>query len=131
MNLKFEAEYFDRSISTCVLHHLIYPETALIELRRVTRVNGLISLYVPSDPGFVYKFFQKSQNKKIKLALIRNNLNVSVDFFRATEHRGNVYSFHGFIMEIFKNDQIKITKFPAAIENKQLNFFSVYNIRRS
>src|ERR1700722_16544061 len=46
---------FDRLIATCLLMHLPDPEHALAEWRRVVRVGGLVTIYVPSEPGLAVR----------------------------------------------------------------------------
>lgn len=43
-NLPFENGSFDRTISTCLLHHLNDVEKALFEMKRVTKSDGQISI---------------------------------------------------------------------------------------
>ena len=54
--LPFKDQSFDRTVMTCVLHHLRDPETALNEMRRVTRHGGQIDLFLSSDPGAIFRF---------------------------------------------------------------------------
>jgi ubiquinone/menaquinone biosynthesis C-methylase UbiE len=46
---------FDRVIVTCVLHHIPNLELALTEIRRVAKPGAQINLYVPCDPGSLYR----------------------------------------------------------------------------
>jgi phosphatidylethanolamine/phosphatidyl-N-methylethanolamine N-methyltransferase len=80
-NLPFLDNSFDRTISTCLLHHVIFPIRALEEIRRVTKKEGLISLLVPSDPGFAYQLAKKlayqknGKSKELKIKVSNTILN--------------------------------------------------------
>lgn len=52
--LPFENKRFDRVIVTCVLHHLSDPELPLLEIARVTKPGGAITLLFPRDPSPIY-----------------------------------------------------------------------------
>ena len=53
-NLPFEDAYFDRVISTCLLHHLENPEQGISEILRVVKSGGTVDILVPNDPSFIY-----------------------------------------------------------------------------
>jgi len=53
-NLPFEDAYFDRVISTCLLHHLQDPEQGISEILRVVKSGGTVDILVPNDPSFIY-----------------------------------------------------------------------------
>ena len=51
--LPHDDDIADRLIATCVLLHLEKPESALLEWRRVTRPGGVVTIYVPNEPGLL------------------------------------------------------------------------------
>jgi len=53
-NLPFENGFFDRVISTCLLHHLIDPEKGISEMLRVVKSGGTVDILVPNDPSLIY-----------------------------------------------------------------------------
>jgi ubiquinone/menaquinone biosynthesis C-methylase UbiE len=53
-DLPFESEFFDRVVSTCLLHHLENPEKGINEMLRVAKKGGTIDILVPNDPSFIY-----------------------------------------------------------------------------
>jgi ubiquinone/menaquinone biosynthesis C-methylase UbiE len=56
---QFKTGSIDRIISSCVLIHLDNPFKALCEWRRViNKKNGLITLYVPCEPGLVLRILR-------------------------------------------------------------------------
>lgn len=59
-NLPFPADSFDLIICCEVLEHLEFPEKALIEIKRVTKNNCVIS--VPNEPWFMLANFLRGKN---------------------------------------------------------------------
>jgi len=53
--LPFLDNSFGRVIATCLLLHLQEPELALLEWRRVTENNGLITILIPTEPGLLLR----------------------------------------------------------------------------
>ena len=54
--LPFKDNTFDRIVMTCLLHHAPHPDRILREARRALKSNGNLSLFLPSDPGFLFRF---------------------------------------------------------------------------
>jgi SAM-dependent methyltransferase len=116
---------FERSIVTCVLVHLFEPELAISELKRVTKNNGYISIYVPCEPGLVLRLAQKyiTERKMKKLGIVNPR---SLHF---TEHRGNFYSLDFFIRDTFSGSKIERKFYPFRLPFMNLNLYAVYQIR--
>jgi ubiquinone/menaquinone biosynthesis C-methylase UbiE len=124
--LTYEDSSFDRVISTCLLHHVQSPVKALQEMRRVTGNNGIISIYLPSDPGFLYRLTQflvstRSLKKYFTLSEIK--------YLRANEHRNHVASISGLISGVFADDKIKINSFPKINFGWNTRLFQTYTIQ--
>ena len=67
--LSYPNDYFDRVIITCVVAHLTEPFIALEELRRVVKPEGLISIFVSTDPGIFLRIIRKiitNRKKKVE-----------------------------------------------------------------
>ena len=124
-DLKLASDSVDRLISTCVLHHLHDPSTALDEMRRVVKNNGLVSIYLPSDPGFLYRAAQyMASNRKLRKFFSKNEIR----FLRGLEHRNHVSSLEAMISATFINDEMKRRDFPLpATWNFRL--FSIYQVK--
>lgn len=124
-NLTFSSATFDRVIATCLFHHVPFPAKALEELRRVTKNSGVLTLYVPADPGLLYRFLQffvstLSLRKSFSMAEIR--------YLRASEHRNHVSSITGLIHGVFVNDLIKKRAFPKFNVGWNTRLFEIYTI---
>lgn len=53
-NLPFEDESFDRIICTEVFEHVLEPELILREMKRVLKMNGIISLSIPNEKLIIF-----------------------------------------------------------------------------
>jgi ubiquinone/menaquinone biosynthesis C-methylase UbiE len=123
--LTFPSEMFDRTISTCVLHHLNDPLEALGEIRRVTKKGGAITLMVPNDPGIIYRLARWCTSvRRAKRIGKRDEL----ELVHAIEHRNHFLQIYRFILTIFKEDKIQIRQFPFLFRSYNLNAFTVFHI---
>jgi ubiquinone/menaquinone biosynthesis C-methylase UbiE len=124
--LPFEDESFDRLIATCLIAHLSDPEGALNEWRRVTKVGGHLTIYVPCEPGFSLRLFRKlfTAPKAKKLGFEGFNLYISRD------HRNDAFRTLNIASEVFSEDRIKYVFRPFFIRSWYLNLFSLLQIQR-
>ena len=121
--LSFKNSCFDRVIFMCVLHHLNDPYRALKESLRVVKDKGLVTIYLPCDPGFSYR-----QLRKIALRSKLKKLNLNYNLINAKEHHKHVHGLDIFIKEVFKESKIVQKAFPFRIKIHDLNIFNVYHI---
>jgi len=122
--LPFESDTFDRTISTCLLHHLDEPKLALEEMRRVTKHNGLISILVPCDPGLAYRFAKSiGPSRKWRRAGISNP-----KFYHYTQHRNHFPGIESIIQEVFGTDDLQIRYWPFRIKTWNINLFTTSQI---
>ncbi len=128
--LKYKNNYFDRIILTCVLHHLKDIPTALNEIRRVTKDQGTISIYLPSDPGILYRFTRKIAMFRKKEIRLETGQIINRNVLHAIEHPNHIQAIRDLIMYLFRNDEIKATIFPFKIDMWNLNLFYVYQIKK-
>jgi phosphatidylethanolamine/phosphatidyl-N-methylethanolamine N-methyltransferase len=124
--LSIEDSFTDRTIFACVLHHLLNPEKALMESRRVTKPGGMISIYLPCDPGLVYRFLRKVFTRKVS-----KKLKIDYELENVREHINHYYQLEKLIYEVFKNDVKKVKKFPVPLFSYDFNIFTVLHITKS
>ena len=121
---KFRENQFDRIIATCLVAHLNDPTRALHEWRRCTKSGGVISIYVPCEPGIALRLFRFfSTNLKSR------TLNINHYQFHYLEHRNYYINLKYIINEIFGNDEITKRGFPFRFGTWNINFFVVYEVR--
>jgi ubiquinone/menaquinone biosynthesis C-methylase UbiE len=123
--LPFKDNTFDRIVITCLLHHVPYPDRILKEARRILKSNGYLSLFLPSDPGFLFRFIKKIG----RIHLNRSNIMKMKKIVDAYDHIGNVWSLSNIITHIYSQDQIRVKRYPFNFKSYDLNLFSVYQIQ--
>ena len=123
-NLPFKNDSFDRTISTCLLHHLNDPKKALEEMRRVTVHNGLISILVPCDPGVAYRLAKRiGPSRKWRAAGIPNP-----NFYHYAQHRNHFPGIASTIDEVFGIDQTVTRFWPLGLKSWNINLFTINQI---
>lgn len=128
-NLPFSDRQFDRTVHTCLLHHLREPERALREMRRVVRPGGVVSIYLPNDPGFIYRLVQQATTGRVQRRILKSqSYSISEGYLRALEHPNHYLALREMILEVFKNDDIHQDNFPFRVSSFNLNFYSVFHI---
>ena len=125
--LPFEDDSFDRVIVTCLLHHVDSPANVLKECRRVLRNGGLLSLYLPNDPGMVYRWIRhfgahKKYAKKTKRPI------AEIKYLWAIEHQNHVLGLSTIIKNIFQGDSVRRRSYPLPMGSWNLNLFQIYQI---
>jgi phosphatidylethanolamine/phosphatidyl-N-methylethanolamine N-methyltransferase len=122
--LPFEPNAFDRLISTCVLAHLDSGYEALAEWRRVVKDNGMISIYVPSEPSSALRFIRR-------FTTARNAKKIGIDdpiskhYF---EHRNHKFTMEAWINSTFKDDSVYRKSYPSKYLPFNLQLWEVYTI---
>jgi phosphatidylethanolamine/phosphatidyl-N-methylethanolamine N-methyltransferase len=125
-NIAFSDSVFERVVSTCVLHHVENPYRALMEMRRVVTHDGMIDLYIPSDPGIIYRIAQHL----VSTRAMKNHFSSSeIKFLRASEHRNHVASLSGLIKGVFSGDEISTYSFPKINLGWNTRLFQIYSIK--
>ena len=126
--LHYDDASFDRILSTCLLHHLVDPEQGLLEMKRVVRPGGLISLTMPCDPGFLYRV-GKAVGPYRRL---RKNFGVSDPrYLHYIQHRNHFPALESIISQVFKSDNIRHRTYPFSLPFWNVNLFRIYQIRKS
>ncbi len=105
--IEVDDNYFDRVLHMCLLHHLYDPEKALLEMRRIVKNGGLISVYLPKDPLFWFRTAKRISN--LKHPKEYKQLKKLAD---ARDHMGNYFGIETLILHAFRKDKVKIYKPP-------------------
>jgi ubiquinone/menaquinone biosynthesis C-methylase UbiE len=117
---------FDRVTSTCLLHHVDDPYAAMLEMRRVTRVSGEISIGLPTDPGILNRSIKKvyTYRKAKKLGLENPALVYSLD------HQNHIFGLVEIAKHIFRKDELRIRYLPFRIKSSNLNLLVVISVKK-
>lgn len=125
--LSFENNTFDRVISTCLFHHLDNPIDAFREVRRVTKIGGVISILIPHDPGILYRILRMCTTLRVakKLGLYKE-----AQFIHAIEHRNHYLQLKIILESVFHDDKISPDYFPFKLKGYNFNAITVFHIRK-
>lgn len=123
--LQLPSKSFDRVIATCVLAHLNEPELALQDWRRVLKECGLISIYVPCEPGIALRLFRRISTAR---AARKKGFN-GYFLCNARDHIHSAHNLDLFISNAFANDTITKIRKPFPIRSWYLNLFTLYEVR--
>lgn len=121
-NIPFPDNSFDRLVATCLLAHMSNPDEALSEWRRVVKAGGIISIYVPCDPGLLLRLMQAvvSHPKKKKLGVFKPKL------FHYREHKNSYVRLVEEIKNISGN--LEIVRYPFPFLSWNLNLWAVFQV---
>ena len=122
------SDYYDRIVATCVLHHIPNLEDAICELRRVAKNESTIDLYLPCDPGLVYRWI-RHWSSHIKQKKSMNLSWKEVKYLWAIEHRNHYLGIVKICSHIFAGDNIKIRRYPLRFASWNFNLYCVMNIK--
>ncbi len=107
--LPYQNESFDRVLNTCVLHHVDDPEAALLEIRRVLTPGGTADIFLPSDPGFMYRWSKKLGPVRSASKMGLKEVKTLVD---AREHRNHVGAVIRLANHVFRQDTVQKRTYP-------------------
>ena len=125
-NIPYENQKFDRiNISHC-LEHIEDPEKFIIEMFRVLKGNGVISIALPCDNGFLWRLgrflLKKTFIKK------KGILELDYDYQMAKEHKNTIFQLRTILRKKFK---IKEEKFlPFSIKSPDFNLYYICQITK-
>ena len=126
-HLPFANNSVDRIVSTCLLHHETNPLAALSQWRNVVRAGGAITIFLPCDPGLLWRLGRQVGPRRKAL-----KHGVDYDFLMALSHRNHVGSIIAILSTVFKNDTVRRTGFPIPILGSwNLNLAFVYQITKN
>ena len=122
----FGDESFDRVIVTCVLAHLKDAEKALLEWRRVLKPNGYLSIYIPSEPGFLLRVARTLTTVPKARKLGYNHLS-----FHYREHRNHFPAMKMLLMETFSADYKKWYTYPIPKLSWNFSLWKIVQIKKA
>ena len=126
-NIPFEDSRFDRTLSTCLLHHCSDPLQVLIEARRVTKPGGQLVFALPTDPGFLNQLAKRL----VSARRMRKFTTISPWLIYSLEHKNHISGLLELIKLVFKDDELKIHYAPFGIRAWNFNLVCVAHIKRS
>ena len=124
--VKFSDFQFDALIATCLLAHLADRETTLMNWRRVVKPGGILSIYIPNEPGILLRLARGLTTKR---RIKKRGYNH--EFIHWKEHRNHFPGMRSMIKHVFEKDTIKFRSFPFHFLGWNLGLFTLVEIRRS
>ena len=126
--LPYENDFFNRVISTCLLHHLENPKMGINEMLRVVKSGGTVDILVPHDPSFIYslswlvttgvKAFRKNKYKESRLN-------------RSIEHRQELKSIEAMLQSHKEIHLLEKKSFPNIFNSKRFAVLFRFTIIKS
>lgn len=121
--MPFANAVFDRIIITCVLHHVINVDRTVCEIVRVLKPGGQVNIYLPCDPGMLYRWIRHFGSHIKHAKISRNNLK-TIKFLWANEHRNNFLSILS-ILKYYMPTNLSIKSFPFPFLSWNFNLFKI------
>jgi ubiquinone/menaquinone biosynthesis C-methylase UbiE len=129
-NLPYPDEHFDRVLTTCLFHHLSFPEKAMQEMLRVTKVGGTISFFLPYDPGITFRLIRFLSTRRRGKKLHRQGKIEDPLLIWALEHRNHVGGLRVLIREIYGKHQMTRNYIPPYFKSWNLGLAEIYHITK-
>lgn len=109
LDLPYSDDSFDRVLNTCVLHHVTDGEGALQEMRRVLVPGGTADIFLPSDPGLLFRW--SKQLGPVRAAR-RKGLQDVKTLVDARDHRNHVGGLLRLLRHVFRHDEVTRSTYP-------------------
>jgi len=118
--LDYPDNSFDRLIATHVLEHIYQPHMALKEWQRIIKNGGTISILIPADPGFAWRFGRNFGPRKNATAK-----GIPYDYIMARQHVNPCNNLIAFLRHYFPVS--KEGWWPFRIASMDMNLFFIFH----
>lgn len=127
-SLPYADAEFDRVIATCLLHHVPDPFLALLQMRRVVKPGGRITILLPTDPGVGYRTAQRvTSGRKAR----KQEIGPFLELVHAVDHINHFESLVKQLDYVFRADEVHMDWKPTKLPSWNINLFTVVQIRRA
>jgi phosphatidylethanolamine/phosphatidyl-N-methylethanolamine N-methyltransferase len=119
----------DRVVAMCLLHHVNDPRGSLHHWRRVVKPGGVLSIFLPCDPGAAWRLGRELTNVR-KIRAMGYSL-LETRLLYACDHPNQFPSLRWLIEGTFADDEISVHRFPfGPLDSWNLNLFMTFQIRK-
>jgi phosphatidylethanolamine/phosphatidyl-N-methylethanolamine N-methyltransferase len=118
--LTYTDNSFDRVIATHVLEHIYQPHNVLKEWARVTKSGGVLTVLIPTDPGFAWRLGRSLGPRRNAI-----RIGVAYDYVMAREHVNSCNNLIAFLRHYFPCRTE--SWWPFALPSIDLNLFFAYH----
>jgi len=115
-DLSYADNSFDRLIAVHVLEHIEKPHLAVQEWRRVLKPGGVLSILIPTDPGFAWRLGRHLGPRRNAIAQ-----GIAYDYVMAREHVNSSTNLIAILRHHFPQGREAWWPFPLA--SVDLNLF--------
>ena len=129
-NIPLADSQVDRVIASCVLLHVDDVRQTLEEIRRVSANGALIRIYLPMDPGLIYRAIRHLVSHRKTAKKMRKPMK-AVKFIWANEHRNHFLAVKSNIDYIFSEDDVKYKRYPLPFMSWNFNIYAIVTIKVS
>jgi phosphatidylethanolamine/phosphatidyl-N-methylethanolamine N-methyltransferase len=121
--LPYPDHFFDRVIASCLIAHLNEPQIALSEWKRVVKQGGLITIYVPCEPGLLLRTLRAlvTNPKKRKIGIS------NVALFQYRDHQQTYVRLKAEIHSLTFN--VHSRRFPFPFLPWNFNLWAVFTVK--
>jgi ubiquinone/menaquinone biosynthesis C-methylase UbiE len=124
--LPMAANFYDKVLSTCLLHHVDDPMSVMYEARRVAKIQGELAFILPTDPGILNQLVKKLVSYR-KLKKISST---SPRLIYALEHRNHINSLIEQAKYVYQKDNLKIFYRPFYVRSWNLNLWVIIKVTK-
>ena len=122
--IPFPDNHFERIVISHCLEHILEAEKFTVEMMRVLKKDGIISMALPCDPGVLYRigrFF-------FKMVMKKRSEDYDHDYHAACEHVNSIFNLNVILKKKF--NVIKEEFYPLKLKMIDLNLFWIIQIRK-
>jgi SAM-dependent methyltransferase len=119
----------DRLVSMCLLHHLDNPLGSLKHWRRVVRPGGALSIFLPCDPGALWRAGRALTT--FRAAKAKGYSDLEIRYINACDHRNHVASLRWMIEGTFADDEVRVRSYPFGTGSWNVNLFYTFQVRKT
>lgn len=120
--LAYPNNSFDRVVATHVLEHIYPPHLALREWARVLRDGGMLSVLIPTDPGFAWRLGRRLGPRRNAIAK-----GIAYDYVMAREHVNSCNNLIAILRHCFAG--AREAWWPLPVPALDLNLFFAFHVK--